>query len=98
MEAAVTLLGAALHDGERVYGPRHEHVIALRANLGGCLALLGRTADAAAALQRAAADAAALFGRGHPETEALFEDLAHAHDKSWFFAIGRMAGRARDDA
>jgi hypothetical protein len=60
------------------------------------MALLGRSAEAAAGFQRAAADAAELLGRTNPETEALFADLAHADDRSWFFAIGRMAGEARD--
>jgi hypothetical protein len=96
IEPALALLAGALNDAERTYGPRHEHVIALRANLAGCLALLGRPAEAAGELRRAAADAAALLGRGHPETEALFADLAHAHDRSWFFSIGRMADVSRD--
>jgi tetratricopeptide (TPR) repeat protein len=96
IETALALLAAALGDAEQAHGSRHEHAIALRANLAGCLALLGRAAEAAAELQRAATDAAALFGRAHPETEALLADLAHADDRSWFFAIGRMAGEGRD--
>jgi hypothetical protein len=68
-----------------------------RQYLAGCLALLGRPAEAESELRRAASDAAALLGREHPETEALFTDLAHARDRSWFFAIGRMAGEGRRD-
>jgi hypothetical protein len=96
VEAALAQLGAALNDAELVHGRRHEHVIALRANMAGCLALLGRSAEATTTLQHAVADAAALFGRGHPETETLLADLANAHDRSWFFAIGRMTDESRD--
>jgi hypothetical protein len=78
------------------HGPHHEQAIALRANLAGCHALLGRSQEVADGLQRAADDAAALFGRRHPETDRLIADLARAHDRSGFFAIGRMADRLRD--
>jgi hypothetical protein len=90
-EGALPLLGAALAHAEGAHGSRNEHVIALRANIAGCLALLGRTPEAVATFQRAISDAVALLGRQHPETVMLFTDMAHAHDPSWFHMIGRMA-------
>ncbi|HET6259538.1 MAG TPA: hypothetical protein VFE39_12880, partial [Pseudonocardia sp.] len=61
-----------------------SHTIALRANVAGCAALLGRWLEAAAGFERAAADSAAVLGHQHPDTVALQDDLRNVHDPAYF--------------
>jgi hypothetical protein len=88
VESALTLLRAALKDAEHAYGSRSEHAIALRGNVGACLALLGRAEEASAVFAQAADDAAAFFGPHHPHTVELAEDITSVHDMERFAIAG----------
>lgn len=76
LEGAQARLRAAVADAERELGVRHRHTIALLGNLAVCEALTGRRQQAITHLERAAQASVAVSGRDHPDTVALYRDLA----------------------